>query len=96
MNFLDKGAIIFGGSSKKEINMRWLRMIGFSILVLAAAGTVTAKETAEKTPSAGPLAVVDKSEYTFSSVIEGTEVKHDFIIRNTGDAPLLIENVKGG
>ena len=40
--------------------------------------------------------VVSENRYTFPTVIDGTEVTHDFIIQNKGDAPLVIEKVKTG
>ena len=39
---------------------------------------------------------VPENRYTFPTVIDGTEVTHDFIIQNKGDAPLVIEKVKTG
>lgn len=43
-----------------------------------------------------PSAFVPESRYVFPTVIDGTEVTHDFIIQNQGDAPLAIEKVKTG
>lgn len=39
---------------------------------------------------------VPESRYTFPTVIDGTEVTHDFTLQNKGDAPLVIEKVKTG
>ncbi len=41
-----------------------------------------------------PKAVVDQKEFGFDSVPEGIMVTHNFILKNTGDAVLKIENVK--
>jgi len=49
----------------------------------------------QQTP-ASPSVFVPESRYTFSSVLDGTEVTHDFIIQNKGDAPLVIEKVRTG
>jgi hypothetical protein len=49
----------------------------------------------QQTPPS-PSAFVPESRYTFPTVIDGTEVTHDFIIQNKGDAPLVIEKVKTG
>ena len=43
-----------------------------------------------------PAVFVPESRYTFPTVLDGTEVTHDFIIQNKGDAPLVIEKVKTG
>lgn len=73
-----------------------LKMIGFLMLVIIAAGAVTAEETKRTTPPVGPFAVVEKAAYSFPVVVEGTEVRHDFVIRNAGDAPLIIKKVHAG
>lgn len=43
--------------------------------------------------SNGPNAFVIGPHHNFNSVMEGTEVLHDFGIKNTGNAPLIIERV---
>ncbi|MCP3898819.1 MAG: DUF1573 domain-containing protein [Desulfobacteraceae bacterium] len=37
-----------------------------------------------------------QSTYEFDSVPEGTVIRHNFIIKNNGDEPLLIKNVETG
>jgi hypothetical protein len=39
---------------------------------------------------------VPESRYTFPTVLDGTEVTHDFVIQNKGDAELVIEKVRTG
>jgi len=51
---------------------------------------------ASKQTSPSPSVFVSESRYTFPTVIDGTEVTHDFIIQNKGGAPLAIEKVKTG
>ena len=51
---------------------------------------------ASKQTPPSPSVVVPESRYTFPTVIDGTEVTHDFIIQNKRDAPLAIEKVKTG
>jgi hypothetical protein len=51
---------------------------------------------ASKQSSPAPSIYITESKYAFPTVIEGDEVKHDFIIQNKGDAPLIIEKVKTG
>lgn len=42
---------------------------------------------------AGPVAVVESPVFEFDFVPEGVRVDHEFVIKNTGDAELEIENV---
>ncbi len=44
----------------------------------------------------GASADVPEPSFNFGSAVEGTDVIHDFIIRNAGDAPLMIDGVKTG
>jgi hypothetical protein len=48
------------------------------------------------TTDQGPCAYVPENIYSFAPVIEGTTIKHDFIVINKGSAPLNIENVRTG
>jgi hypothetical protein len=41
-----------------------------------------------------PVAVISETQYRFKSVLEGDDIAHDFVVQNTGDAPLSIENVR--
>ena len=41
-----------------------------------------------------PKAVFPEVIYNFAPVYEGVEIKHDFIVANRGDAPLVIKNVR--
>lgn len=59
-------------------------------LIAVAAG---ASNTA---PENGPKAEAAQSTFQFDPILEGEEVVHDFILRNTGTAELVIENVKTG
>ena len=43
-----------------------------------------------------PRAVFEEPEYDFGSVYAGKNVVHEFVIKNIGDAPLVIESVKTG
>jgi hypothetical protein len=42
---------------------------------------------------AAPKAVVPEPSHVFAQVLEGVVVTHDFVIRNQGDAPLVIRKV---
>jgi hypothetical protein len=61
-------------------------------VVLFGTGTFGLTEQSLQTPSA----FVPNSQYTFSPVLDGTEITHDFVIQNKGDAPLAIEKVRTG
>jgi hypothetical protein len=41
-----------------------------------------------------PVALIPETQYGFTSVLEGNDIVHDFVVQNTGDAPLFIENVR--
>ena len=43
-----------------------------------------------------PRAELAEAEFEFDAVVEGTLVKHDFVVRNTGDAPLVFGTIKSG
>jgi hypothetical protein len=43
-----------------------------------------------------PVAVIEVDSYDFGLAYEGTDVTHDFIIKNKGNANLEIKNVKTG
>ena len=75
-----------------------LKIVGLMLLLLVT--TVSAAElqtetVTDPTPTA-PEAVVDNTKHTLPAVIEGTEVRHDFVIKNSGNAPLEVEKVKTG
>ncbi len=53
-----------------------------------AAKPVTTTKIDEKTPRIA----VDEPHYDFGSMQRGTSKSHEFVIRNTGDAPLTIRN----
>jgi hypothetical protein len=43
-----------------------------------------------------PIAALTEKVYRLDNVIEGTIVTHDFILKNTGNADLIIQRVKSG
>lgn len=48
------------------------------------------------TDAAKPSVYVPEPTYKFDEVVDGSQVIHDFIIQNKGDAPLDITKVKPG
>jgi len=55
--------------------------------------TQAASQSAVPANSA-PRAVFPKLQWEFEPVMEGEEIRHDFIIENQGTAPLLINRVQ--
>lgn len=45
---------------------------------------------------AGPRVVLPENSYDFSPALEGSEVSHDFIVKNQGDEPLKILKINSG
>jgi len=43
-----------------------------------------------------PAASLAERTYQFGSVVEGTRISHDFVLKNNGNAPLVIEKIKTG
>jgi hypothetical protein len=43
-----------------------------------------------------PEAYFPENTFTFDKILEGTDVIHDFVIKNNGNAPLIVEKVKSG
>jgi len=74
------------------------KMIGLLMLLLATVASAAEPQTdvaTDPVPTA-PQAVIDDTRHTLPAVIEGTEVRHNFVVKNTGNAPLEIEKVKTG
>lgn len=61
-------------------------------IILFGTGTFGFAEQALQAPSA----YIPNNRYTFAPVLDGTEITHDFVIQNKGDAPLVIEKVRTG
>lgn len=47
-------------------------------------------------PSKTPQAFLPESAHEFQPVLEGTQVVHEFVLKNRGEAPLNILQVKSG
>ena len=74
------------------------------ILTITAAFTFAGPSAkSDNTPSTGeikaslekaPQAVFPQMRFEFDPVFEGTEIKHDFVVENKGQAPLVIKNIR--
>ena len=75
------------------MKLKFFSIIFVAICIMSFDGGVFG---ASKQTSPSPSIFVPESRYTFPTVIDGSEVTHDFIVQNKGDAPLVIEKVKTG
>jgi hypothetical protein len=64
--------------------------------LLLLPGFGSAAETPAETPAKAPQAFLPERVYGFQPVLEGTEVVHEFILENRGEAPLNILQIKSG
>lgn len=90
----------------KEKKMRLRIVIPIFILALmwgATAGFGASKQAAEKASSnavppaqAAPSVVIPVLKHEFEPVVDGAEVLQDFTVKNIGDGPLAIHQVKTG
>lgn len=51
-------------------------------------------QSATSTPAEAPKIQVDNPSHDFGTIVEGDVVKHTFVIKNTGNAPLKIDKVR--
>ena len=84
-----------------------LRIISFTaamVMLWVATATTWAsdgKESTAQEPSAvqaiqNPVVELPELKYEFDPVVDGTQITHGFTVRNPGDAPLAITQVKTG
>jgi hypothetical protein len=66
----------------------------FSILMLLLMVQIASGSENPGTTETAPRAVFVENTWQFEPVIEGTEVIHDFSVKNRGRSPLEILNVK--
>jgi len=77
--------------------IRWKLLCATVLFSLLMGNTaVKAGNGPDAAATGSPVAIVNERSFTFSPVPEGTDVVHDFVIKNTGTAPLKIEQVKTG
>jgi hypothetical protein len=67
---------------------------------LAAEGKAAPPKSSPAQPVAvsegGPSIQLPETTFDFGEAIEGSEVAHDFVVKNTGSAELKIEQVRPG
>ena len=67
-------------------------LLGYMACILMMPGYAMATESTPKAPQA----FLPESVFEFQPVLEGTQVVHEFALKNKGDAPLNILQVKSG
>lgn len=68
------------------------------LIVLICIIFVTAAfcQAAEKSATSGPKAIFPEKRFEFPAVIEGVEVRHDFVVQNSGSETLKILDIQTG
>ncbi|MBR9987708.1 MAG: DUF1573 domain-containing protein [Desulfosarcina sp.] len=74
------------------------------VMLLAAATATCASEDKDSTVQASsavtaiqkPVVELPELKHEFDAVVDGTQITHGFTIKNSGDAPLAITQVKTG
>ncbi len=56
----------------------------------------TGRTTSENAAAEMPAVVVPELKHEFEPVVDGTQITHDFVVKNTGEGPLAIAQVKTG
>jgi len=70
-----------------------LFFLGVTLTVLFS--NVFAQDTLN-TEKKGPVAVITNASFTSAPVIEGNDITHEFVIKNSGTETLKISRVKTG
>jgi len=86
------------------MNLRMLAMTATLVMLWSATATAAAsdgKNSTAQRPSVAtgtetPAAVLPELKFEFGSVVDGTQVTHDFPVSNSGSGPLDITKVKTG
>ncbi|HEY6837121.1 MAG TPA: DUF1573 domain-containing protein [Geobacteraceae bacterium] len=64
--------------------MKYFLTITLIVFTVVTAGNVLA----------APVLVVEQPQYAFGTILQGKKVEHTFALKNSGDAPLLIKQVR--
>ena len=73
-----------------------LMMLWGAAVTVAASDEATGKATTDDMAVEKPVAVLPEMTFEFEPVVDGMEITHDFTIKNTGNGPLAIQQVKTG
>lgn len=90
----------FSLTTERDENMyhfRGLRRIVFKVAALSLPVLILASAAGRDALAGGsPLALVPEPRFEFAPVLDGTEVTHDFVVRNRGGSSLVINRVHTG
>ena len=80
------------------MNNRMLTFTATLLMLWAVAGAVGASDEAatQDAAMATPQVALPEAKYEFAPVVDGSIVSHDYLVKNTGDGPLDITQVKTG
>jgi hypothetical protein len=81
------------GAFFMEKNKMCLRLLLIALTVLIS--NISGVETI-KAENKGPVAEITNTDFIAEPVIEGNDIIHDFVIKNSGTEPLEISRVKTG
>lgn len=73
-----------------------IKNLFFFFLLFSLILDLNASIKAENNVNKYPFAYMPVDNYKFDTIVEGTEIDHQFIIQNKGTAPLNIETVEAG
>lgn len=94
--FLDVDDQRFGVCSDRQrrffMKIRTGLLLAFFVLMCFA---VNAGST-ETAGSGAPKVVIDEKRYDFETAVDGEIVSHGFVLRNVGNAALIIKDYKSG
>ncbi len=65
--------------------MRLLHIVFFFLILLFLCLSLT---------YAAPKAYIDQTDFYAGEILKGKEVTHEFTLKNTGDEPLIIKDIK--
>jgi glucose dehydrogenase len=74
-----------------------LLLVPFSIALAGSPAHLGQKPSASAVKASlasAPKAFFSRTQYEFDSVFEGTEITHDFVVENKGNAPLIINGIR--
>lgn len=66
--------------------------VKFALLLMLVSTLVLGQEQSEQPP--GPYMTFEATSHDFGDIYQGDKVEHTFHFENTGDAPLVITNIK--
>ena len=78
------------------ILMAVLAGLGSATVAFGSSDQPAQKPAASAAVTGTPVTVVAESRYEFKPVVDGSEVTHEYRVKNTGDGPLAIERVRTG